>query len=834
MRKRIRLTCGLALALVAIVMVPRSLAAQVRFDPGFGRGGIARTPLPPAFDTELFKEVAAAPDGGVLARAGFFSSGDVDRFGPDGALLAEETRKEVVVLQPPETAVADGGRLVGIGPEGEAKGAVSRYRPDGSLDTSFGNGGTSESLPFEVEAVAALPSGKVLAAGAGVYSSGGTKSPPVNQVFVGRLDADGKLDSGFGQGGIVKLRSKEKVIDQTALSIQGRTGEGAEVVAESTVVALDASGKLDPSFGKGGRVATLGQVIGAGVTADEALLVAGTKPREPGRKEETEAPQFYVARYTASGKLDPAYAGGSGVAVLAPEGEAQAGSALFESDGSVLIGGLVKPRSAGCPRGYSCHRTPAVVRFTPDGRPDAGFGKGGLVLLPALSVRIGSSGYLYGVDALAARPGGGVFAAGEAEQAAFVAAIGGDGSLDGSFGARGIATKSNPQTALAAPVATGVDGSRDVFVIAQTDSGMWLSEGVVVLRYSPNGKLDREFGEEGEAFVPPGKQALAVAPNGSSYVTSASESTLTKLTPTGVLDPKFGTEGTVDFPLSKRHYAPEAVVRLPEGRLVVAGNLDSRHGSRPAVLRYLPDGKIDRSFGKGGVEVVKLRRGRRWQVETMTVDRKGRILLAGSAPRRHPHGCCTQAGMLIRLDADGRLDSHFGRGGGALFGGGAMTQVNSLALRGNRILAVATFTKYSPLADAAVGDLLFSFRPDGRPDRHFADHGVARVLLSPHRKRYDHEGENTAAVFSTPHRILVVRAGFYGPLLSFSPSGRLERNFLRRIKGLVPRRQTQNVPVSPSATLDGNSLILAWSAFPAHPSGRGLQAEVNMQRLLLR
>jgi hypothetical protein len=68
----------------------------------------------------------------------------------------------------------------------------------------------------------------------------------------------------------------------------------------------------------------------------------------------------------------------------------------------------------------------------------------------------------------------------------------------------------------------------------------------------------------------------------------------------------------------------------------------------------------------------------------------------------------------------------------------------------------------------------------------------------------------------------VVRGGFHGPLLSFSPSGRLERNFLRRIKGLIPRRQKQNVPVSPSATLDGDSLIFAWSAFPAHPSGRGL------------
>jgi uncharacterized delta-60 repeat protein len=470
--QRIWLTWGLAFLLMATSMGSRALAGQVRLDPSFGSQGIARTPLPPAYDSERFDEVTVAADGDVLTRVGGFFSIDLDHFGPDGAFVGEETREEVAPLRPPSAMAPNGNRLVGVGPERNREGAVSRYGPDGSLDTTFGSGGTSESLPFDVEALATLPSGEVLAAGEGLYSSGGTKAQPVNQVFVARLSADGKLDPGFGQSGIVKLRSEDQEIDPTTLYVQARAGGGAEVVTQFSVVGLDASGNLDRDFGEGGRVTTFGRAVGAEAAAGEGLLVAGTKPREPAPRQGSAGPEeFYVARYTAGGELDRSYAGGSGIAVFAPEGGAQAGSALFEPDGSVLVGGLVKPRSAGCPRGYSCDRTPAVVRFTRDGRPDAGFGQGGIVLLSALTVRIGARSYLYGVDALAARPGGGFFAAGEAEHAAFVAAVAADGSLVGSFGAGGIATKSSPETAYAAPVATSVNGAGDVFVVAETNAG---------------------------------------------------------------------------------------------------------------------------------------------------------------------------------------------------------------------------------------------------------------------------------------------------------------------------------------------------------------------------
>jgi uncharacterized delta-60 repeat protein len=839
-RGLIRVVCALS-GVTLLLGVATAFAAPARIDRGFGSGGIARTPLPPAYEVQPFEEIVATGDSGVVTRSGSYGDVEVRHYRADGTVIGTEKLKEAE-LQPTEVVTANGGRLVAVSSTGEGKDAVTRYAPGGARDDSFGSGGTSEALPFAVEAVAALPSGKVLAAGAGVYSVGGTKSPPIDQVFVARLSADGKLDPGFGRAGIVQLHSEDGVTGNPILHLQGR-GEGAEVVVgsvevESVVVALDGSGNLDSGFGEGGKVTAPGNVIGAGSGAGEALLVAGTKPpgsRRPLAEEEPVPEEFFVARYTAAGKLDPAFAGGSGIAVLDLGGEAHAGSALVESDGDILIGGFTASNPPGCPLGYFCEGGPVVVRFTPDGRPDPGFGDGGVVNLPALRAHFGT-GYTDGVKALAPRPDGGVFAAGATQKTAFVAAIGARGSLDEGFGSGGIVDQTSTVTASSAPIATAVNGSGDIFVAARAWSGANDYGGDAVLRYSAEGRLDREFGERGTAFVPQGVRGLAVAPDGSSFVISGEsspESSMTKVSPTGAIDPGFGGGGSVIFPFRKYRFLPEAVTRLTNGDLVVAGNLGGNLTSRPAVLRYLPDGELDPSFGTGGVQVVKLGQGRYWLVDTMTVDRRGRILLAGSAPHRHEHGCCTRAAALIRLRANGHLDSSFGRGGGVLIGNGTLTVIDGLALRGNLVLAAATFTRFAGLEPAANGDRLFSIRPDGRLNRRFGDRGVAEAYLSPHRKSYDHGGEETVSVFTAPRRILLVRSGFYTPLISFSPNGRPQRNFPSRLKGLVPNRQKEDVPPGPLATRDGGSLLLGWSGLSPKHEGGGGRSEVNLQRLLL-
>jgi hypothetical protein len=204
----------------------------------------------------------------------------------------------------------------------------------------------------------------------------------------------------------------------------------------------------------------------------------------------------------------------------------------------------------------------------------------------------------------------------------------------------------------------------------------------------------------------------------------------------------------------------------------------------------------------------------------MAVDHQGRILLAGS----QLHGCCTEKGAVVRIDADGRLDRSFGRGGYALVGGRGITEIGGLALRGGHILAAATGS-----GAHKTRDLLYSLGPDGVLDHRFGKNGVA--IAGPHKGGRDLY--ESVAVFSIRSRILVARSYRGDPLVAFSPRGKLERGFARGLKGVVPRRPHYSVRVGPAATLDRGNLILAWSGIRLGHSEQAKQGEVSLQRVLL-
>jgi uncharacterized delta-60 repeat protein len=822
MRRRIWVAWGVVAAL--LLGTATASAATARIDPGFGEGGIARTAFPPQVEVESFRELAVAPDGGAITRSSFYESTEIRHYGPDGALGAVESHVkngEEVEIEKAEAATPDGGRLVAANNGEYASGAVSRFLADGTPDPSFGKGGTSEGLPLQVEAIAPLPSGKVLVAGSGILRPVGTHNEATYQVYVARLGADGKLDKGFGTEGIAKLGSEDKVPDSAALFIAARAGEGAEVVSASAVVGLDAAGKLDPSFGEGGRVAVPGRVAGAAAAPGEALVVAGTKrPGSPKEGRGLGPGDFYAARYTAAGKLDPTYAGGAGIAVLEGAGEATAGAAVFGADGSATVGGEVA-RPTGCPPGYSCGDTPAIVRFTADGRPDPGFGEGGIVRLSGLRIPAGTDFY-EGVVGLAARPGGGVFAIGNGLGGTFLAALTAGGALDSGFAGNGLVVKSGSARSDLNSVATGADAAGDAFVLVGTNSGSGLSEGAALLRYSPDGHLDGSFGEGGKAFAPAWANGLAVAPDGSSFLISSQTGTLTELTPTGALALGFGKEGSVVLTPGEA-FDPTAVTALGDGDVLVGGELIEHGGPWPAVLRYLPDGRLDRSFGKGGLRMAKPKGAtarEETEVTAMAVDRHGAIVLAGN----RLHGCCTQVGMLVRFDPDGDLDRSFGHGGFVETRRGT-SGFDGVAFRGGQVLAVAS-TRHGHRA----GELLYAFRADGKADRRFARDGVARVST----RSKPAGGNGAATVLPVGGRIVVFQTGYGDPLVAFSSRGKVERGFTRKLKSLVPRRPGHSEPAEPVVAADGGGLLLAWADYPLGRSAGAMEPELSLRRVLLR
>ncbi len=262
--------------------------------------------------------------------------------------------------------------------EFEYRFALARYLPNGALDRSFGGDGKVltefPTGPSAADDLAVQSDGKIVAIGFARASPTYGKA----NFALARYLPDGNLDPAFGEGGLVVTGFPGGESFANALAIQPDGRIVVAGVADPGRFALARylpDGSLDQSFGSEGKVfADLpGETEGA---ADLALQVDGRivaigSGDPPG--EETSA--FAIARYTTDGRLDPTFSvNGSEFTVFPDDGDDGGVSVGIDSRGNIVAAGLVD---------YDVlERTGdwGLARYTPEGRLDAGFGEGGLVV----------------------------------------------------------------------------------------------------------------------------------------------------------------------------------------------------------------------------------------------------------------------------------------------------------------------------------------------------------------------------------------------------------------------------------------------------------------------
>ncbi|MGH8566377.1 MAG: hypothetical protein ACREXW_20825 [Gammaproteobacteria bacterium] len=200
--------------------------------------------------------------------AGFGSGGLVLT---DFGIGQSSSRASALVLQPDGKLVAAGEQFV-IGSSCQL--ALARYNTDGSLDTSFGSDGrVSESERNEsragAQALVLQPDGKVVTAGSAEFVFvDGSGLFGIFELF--RLETDGSLDTSFGIGGsVISIFGSDPVIAEalvlqsdSKLVVAGGTRECFSdpftecPTSDFVLVRHNPDGSLDTSFGSGGRVLT--------------------------------------------------------------------------------------------------------------------------------------------------------------------------------------------------------------------------------------------------------------------------------------------------------------------------------------------------------------------------------------------------------------------------------------------------------------------------------------------------------------------------------------------------------------------------------------------------
>jgi uncharacterized delta-60 repeat protein len=390
-----------------------------------------------------------------------------------------------------------------------------------------------------------------------VYIAGHAYNSKNNDFLLARFTAEGILDKQFGAGGLVTsdfgfnefgngalVQSDGKVI------VSGYAYRQGNRVIDYVVARYDQTGRLDESFGDGGRTITpvgswVGQGGGLAVQADGKFLVAGSMYSSADAKG-----YIVIARYNDDGTLDSTL-GNNGLI------RAQLGNYVdnysdikIQADGKIVA---VASYESGSSPGSGLDF--ALLRFNPDGSPDISFDGDGRVLTAVTQ----SADY---PKSLAIQPDGKLLVAGYSQNGdnvdIVVVRYNPNGSIDSSFGNGG-------------KTFTSISNGRDfAYRIELQPDGKILVSGaassisptvfdVALVRYNSDGSLDTTFDYDGK-------------------VTTNTDPT------TGYGYPYGQDVGMFGFDLAVQQ----------DGSILVTG---TRFANDAVIIRYKSDGSLDASFG---------------------------------------------------------------------------------------------------------------------------------------------------------------------------------------------------------------------------------------------
>lgn len=393
-------------------------------------------------------------------------------------------------------------------------------------------------------------------------------------------------------------------------------------------------GAIDTTFGRGGIAST---PLGTWVVAGAAVVQPDGKIVTAGEAVINNKAFVVATRLTPEGRPDPRF-GDNGVTIVDIGGSAAGNTLALQPDGKVVVAGTGKDPTTNA-------LAFAAVRLLPDGTPDPGFGKAGVVTLPVANMSI--------ANAVAVQPDGRILLAG--------AALAGSptGGTLLAAGALLLGTAGAGNT----PVGAGLGNS--------AFPGTPLAAGTVfaAARLNADGSVDRTFGIDGRTTLPGtgGASGIALQPDGRSVLAGQATGNNTeiymaaRLLPDGRPDDSFGTAGIVRIPVGKRAFG-DAVALQPDGRIVFAGSAFTTT-LVAATLRLQPDGGLDPTFGDGGMSLLPVDVG----VNAAALQRDGKILLG------------TTGAGAIRLRPDGSADPEFGVKGVARARFGTADAANGVA-----------------------------------------------------------------------------------------------------------------------------------------------------------
>ncbi len=298
--------------------------------------------------------------------------------------------------------------------------------------------------------------------------------------------------------------------------------------------------------------------------------------------------------------------------------------------------------------------------------------------------------------------------------------------LDTSFNSAGFQTASFGMHAMGSDVA--VQPNNKIVVAGQCQPKIFQQ---CVARYNEDGSLDTTFAEKGflvnddiesggrVALQSDGKILVGGTKRFESFPSYSDTPTLTRYNPDGTLDNSFGGGNVVIAGAGMGIAYPTGLAIQSDGKIVMVGGSYpwSRLGTTASggwMIRYLPNGTPDTSFGTGGIRNLTMTD--QTTCAGLAIQPDGKMLL--SVYTSTASGTPPPKSMLWRLNADGNPDPTWG-GGDGIVDVPAAPFLNAIkflnVMLDGRVVAISDFRA------------IFRFNPDGSLDTSLDGDGIREL-----------------------------------------------------------------------------------------------------------
>ncbi|MEP6684781.1 MAG: T9SS type A sorting domain-containing protein [Parafilimonas sp.] len=275
-----------------------------------------------------------------------------------------------------------------------------------------------------------------------------------------------------------------------------------------------------------------------------------------------------------------------------------------------------------------------AIRYLSNGKTDPSFGTQGIAKFPVSANTAG----------IALQSNGKILVAGTtiaANSKAVVVRFNTNGTIDSTFGINGIATFALTSTVTgnlkAADIA--INSSDKILVAAnsQTKTG-----DVIVYRLTANGSIDNSFGTNGfiasaQLYIASPRRCLALQPDGKIVIGGAtsndtSQFGLVRFLPNGDWDISFGHTGFTHTAFGKWFADITGITLQPDGKIIAVGSITDYHPGNFgfAAARFSSDGSLDKTFGDNG-KISRIDKTFRIHATGIGLQSTGKIITAGYA-----------------------------------------------------------------------------------------------------------------------------------------------------------------------------------------------------------